>query len=735
MCGFKTSIFVVAALLLLGTVGCDESPLWMFFMGKISPDQEIILPNTSTNQNSYGAPDGSTTACSESASASRIPSPLGITISQPEDPTDQGGQTTQNTLSMTVCAPGAVLAEDQVCRVIKDTFCSATNRVFLSARSLAGDNLTYVVRSLPAHGTLMDEFDNLTITAVPSVLPSNRLKYVPTPGQPAGTRDSFTWEARTAAAVSAPATVSIELVDWFAPIGIPVPEFGITQTHRMYEGQLYDYDGDGTPEAAYKDAGNGPYTHYVDTGHPAATDDANPFGTPARPRLSVPADLPAGSVAEIHGTTYGNSMLYLFLRPRGTAERPVFVRGIGPAAKAVMKRPTIITGSYLIVEYLDVDGWSESADCGIAVDAPSDHVAIRHSEVHNGPCTTTSGVAVLSWDDNPAHISQQVVVYDVRSGNNGSWWNMTGDEDHQGMSIGGRTHHVWIVDCEMYHNSGDGLQINGDNVLTHHLYLGRTVTWENKQVGLGTKRAGDVIFSQNILFNHKPSDSSTGTGLCFIHGPSRVWFLYNRSYNNFYGIQGSSNLCDGLDGTEMYMIGNVIDNTTAPGICLWSNPGLNVCVVNNTISNTGGGIYCERSGSVQICNNIVSNLAAGSNVNHISVLYGSMADVSTINNNLFYQGGQPLALNWGGGPLYTTLEQFQAATGKGQACRSADPKILYAAAGDFRPSADSPAVNGGTEHPAYQRFRDLYGLDIAVDFTGTPRPAGGGWDIGACQRY
>ena len=49
-------------------------------------------------------------------------------------------------------------------------------------------------------------------------------------------------------------------VPWKPPIGIPQPPFGIVESHTMYQGQLYDYDNDGTPEAPYKDAGNGPYT-------------------------------------------------------------------------------------------------------------------------------------------------------------------------------------------------------------------------------------------------------------------------------------------------------------------------------------------------------------------------------------------------------------------------------------------------------------------------------------------
>ncbi len=52
-------------------------------------------------------------------------------------------------------------------------------------------------------------------------------------------------------------TIAVPAAGWTPPIGIPVPPFGIDETHMMYAGQTYTAGG-----FAYKDAGNGPYTHY-----------------------------------------------------------------------------------------------------------------------------------------------------------------------------------------------------------------------------------------------------------------------------------------------------------------------------------------------------------------------------------------------------------------------------------------------------------------------------------------
>ena len=88
--------------------------------------------------------------------------------------------------------------------------------------------------------------------------------------------------------------------DYTPPIGIPAPSFGINESHTMYAGQYYAAGG-----FNYRDAGNGPYTHYADSTDPNATDMGNPYGTAATPRASLPiGTLAAGSVVEIHGGPY-----------------------------------------------------------------------------------------------------------------------------------------------------------------------------------------------------------------------------------------------------------------------------------------------------------------------------------------------------------------------------------------------------------------------------------------------
>ena len=68
----------------------------------------------------------------------------------------------------------------------------------------------------------------------------------------------------------------------------------------------------------------------------------------------------------------------------------------------------------------------------------------------------------------------------------------------------------------------------------------------------------------------------------------------------------------------------------------------------------------------------------------------------------------------------------------GAECRSEKVQALQAPK-DFHLSAGSPAIDAGMKHSIYETFERRYGLDIAVDLYGTPRPQGDGVDIGAVE--
>ena len=170
---------------------------------------------------------------------------------------------------------------------------------------------------------------------------------------------------------------------WEPPIGIPAPSFGIEETHRMYEGQTYDF---GSGPEPYKDAGNGPYTHYVDNTHPNATNTDNPYGTASKPRNVIPGALAPGSVVEVHGGPYAVGRSYsrdwTWFSGTGTSERPIFIRGTEGETPVFVGMRIRAGGSYIVIENFDFD----NTRIGIRSDLMAgDHISFRNLEVHDGP--------------------------------------------------------------------------------------------------------------------------------------------------------------------------------------------------------------------------------------------------------------------------------------------------------------------------------------------------------------
>src|SRR5947207_353141 len=109
-------------------------------------------------------------------------------------------------------------------------------------------------------------------------------------------------------AMTAPAAAT----DWSPPLGIPSPSFGIFET---------------APESPNPWTAGTPGFYYVDATKSGSTDSSNAYGTPARPRRTIPTDLPAGSVVELHGVYDNSHGSPNTLVSRGTADKPVFIRG------------------------------------------------------------------------------------------------------------------------------------------------------------------------------------------------------------------------------------------------------------------------------------------------------------------------------------------------------------------------------------------------------------------------
>ena len=508
---------------------------------------------------------------------------------------------------------------------------------------------------------------------------------------------------------------------WTPPRGIPVPPFGIVEEAPSAPSPWTE------PIAGF---------YYVEPGKPGATDSGNPYGTPGRPRLTIPNTLPAGSVVELRGTYDRGHTSPQGLVVQGTAASPVFIRGASPSLRPRITRPWELSGSHAILENLHFADRDGSTAGSLMILAPTDRVAVRRSEFSGN--RNDGGVGVGSWN---GQITSYVVLHANSIHDNGDV-NASYDQDVHGIWVGARVHHLWVVDNEIYRNSGDGIQINAgsasNQASTHHIYVGRNRSHHNKQTGFWAKQATDVVFSENESFGHRSSDSSMGQGMGYQYASERIWFLFNTVHDCEYGIAVMSD--SGLgNGKDSYYVGNVIYDIHHAGSynpnTAWSNAafmlagGVNRYVVHNTLHDVDAGVNVPSStGFVDVVDNVIAEVTEPQG-SHVFIESSGTASRSRVAYDLFSPGAR---FNWGGA-RYSSLAALQAGKGQGLGALEAEPLFSDTFGRDYRLLSGSPGVDDGAPHPVYSTFQALYGLDISQDAAGAPRTAGPATDMGAYE--
>lgn len=508
------------------------------------------------------------------------------------------------------------------------------------------------------------------------------------------------------------------------PIGIPRPPFGISEQAPARPVPWT------RPVAGF---------YYVDASVAQATDRDNTYGTPSQPRVTIPIRLPAGALVEVHGTYDHDHSSPKDIIATGTAAAPVFIRGQSSSMRPTFRGNFTVSGSYFIVENIDFL-LSPSKRGGVGITGPTTHGVIRHNDIRGH--RNSGGVGLASYSEGEA--LDNCVLWSNKIHGNGDWTRQEGDRDLHGIVVNRRVSYLWLLDNEIYENEGTGIQINaGSNALqptVHHIFVGRNVAHSNKQAGFSTKQSLDTIFSQNVAYAHRASNSADGTGLGQQYGPQRVWYLFNHVYDCENGISVVSD--SGLgSGTDSYFIGNLIHNihttsgfqanspwTSGTGIQLIGHK--NRFVVNNTIYDVDNGITGAphgNSGSITIANNIVARVTRGS---HIFLEAAAVATASLLRNNLF-EGA--VRIKWGSSTAHDLPDFRKNYSGQGVGGLNADPLFVNAASGDFHVSPSSPVVDGGVVEDVYATFKARYGIDIALDFDGRTRPLRRAWDIGAYE--
>jgi hypothetical protein len=465
--------------------------------------------------------------------------------------------------------------------------------------------------------------------------------------------------------------------------GIPAPPFGITQQA-------------------------GRATHYVDNTNAAATDSGNPNGTAERPRRTIPGSVGAGSVVEVRGGPYdlGNGVW----SAEGTASAPVFIKGIGDP---VMHGERIaFAGAYLIVEGIVFDG------VPIVMSPTMSFLALRFSTVRNWSPSGHSAAVV------PA--GSNLVFFANEIHNNGDP-TQDSERDVHGIKAERGAEKIWILLNNIHHNGGDGIQLGNATSLEpwpNQIYIGQNGIHQDRENAVDIKKARDVVVSGNLMFGYEARSSSAGEVVVTHDGAQRIWIVDNAVGGSRQGI-----VCSGAD---VYgVIGNVIGNVQhSPGDTkydpgsLFRTAGIltynttNSVHVNNTIWSSDAGIsYAGGNAPTEIVNNLIGGLTQRSH--HIAIGSSQAAEASVVSGNLV--DGEP-RVRRGGSPRGC----------EGSECRSVAAKLVDPPR-DMRPQRGSPVIDAGTLPSIFAAFQQRYGLSIAVDLFGTPRPQGPSFDVGAAE--
>jgi hypothetical protein len=441
---------------------------------------------------------------------------------------------------------------------------------------------------------------------------------------------------------------------WAPPIGIPAPPFGIDQE---------------TTDTAF--------THWVDDSVPACSDSGP--GTPAQPRCTIPATLPAGSIVQVRSAQPGNDD-WTF---NGTAAQPVIVRGpTGGFVDLGSDADVTLHGTYGIVENFQLPQIHVASGIG------NHHLSIRNNRIVDAD----TGTALVIAEN-----SHHVVIYNNEIARNGE---IPSSTDQHGIGPRAGTNDIWIVDNHIHHNSGDGIQfcnscVSGTgNTGPANVYIGRNLMHEDEENAIDLKEfQGPVVISQNRIHGYVVGLDSSGDAIRINDegAQGQLWILFNDIWDSRLGVNAS-----GATASAIHVVGNEMHGITSEAIRGVPEAGsATMRVVNNTVVNVASAILAGEAR-----NNVVRATA--------TAIGSSVAGCS---HNLVQQGS------------------VQATCTNG---KTGDPKLATSGVHVTGLQPDSPAIDAGlANHASYSTFQTAFGRSIAFDRLGVARPQGAGWDIGA----
>jgi hypothetical protein len=549
----------------------------------------------------------------------------------------------------------------------------------------------------------------------------------------------------------------------------------------MYSSATFDF---GFGPEPYRDAGNGPYTHYVN--YNSGSDAGNSFGTADQPRKTIPTDLPAGSVVEVHGAGFDN-IGGVVIRGNGTVEKPIFIRGARAQSKPVLRRAVKVESNYMICENLEWDcrdfgtltnegAWFLVRE-RISPPATFHHVCLRHSLFHDCPSNANvgAGAVVVGLSNSPGapntstDLIDHVVVYDIEVRNFSQWDDFGGSTDYGGCGFQCNARYGWLLDSHIHHIHGDAAGASRANGLSNHapardIYIARNYLHNCRENGIDLKLCVGGILSQNTIHTVRQCDSALGEALTIHNNDANdtrpcsdnIWVIFNTIYDaeNAIGHDNDQPGVFAVSPSRVYLIGNLLYDIRyfrAPsqfsGFAISTGIRAQTWIINNVIYGCDYGLWLGRAylDEPELCvnvvrNNIIANLTerykatTGEDALHIHLSPEAVIATTTIENNLHWEDVGAVHFDiMGPGQSdmhFYSVSQMVAQTGLGAGSIIATPHFVDANLENFQVLPNSAALGGGVLDDSFATFTSLFGGTINVHFDGTAAPIPP--DIGAC---
>jgi len=290
--------------------------------------------------------------------------------------------------------------------------------------------------------------------------------------------------------------------------------------------------------------------------------------------------------------------------------------------------------------------------------------------------------------------------------------------DMTGLSMGYQASNAQALNCILEYN---GLSGAGGSASYNYLISGCTITHNNYRdfnanwAASGIKAAAHgygTVENNEIAYNNASGmwcdyeDTANTTIICnnYIHdnGPKEAGIFFEASRSGLI----YNNVLVGNERRGIYISGSY-----------------DTKVYNNTIVEQKGVAAIQLLNGIHNCTNVLikNNIVYNSDSACSYDLYMISQAGTTSDYNCFYRGGSTIKLH-SGAALYTTLLSWQQNTAYDDHSLNCNPMFLTENGDDYRTSTDSYVVDHGAT------LGEIYD-----DYTGTDRPQGDAYDMGAYE--